>query len=94
MSLINVSICLSDLPKENIKVGKDGKKYINLVCASRKKVSQYGETHVVYVSQTKEEREAKKETQFVGVGKEYIPKSTAESVEDMPVSDNNDDLPF
>jgi len=95
MSLINISICLSDLPKDKIKQAGNGKKYINLVCASRKEVSQYGETHTVYVSQTKEEREMKKETVYVGAGKEFVPQAvTVEGIENMPPAENNDDLPF
>ena len=95
MSLINISICLSDLPKDKIKQATNGKKYINLICASRKEVSQYGETHTVYVSQTKEEREANTPTVYVGSGKEYIPQvATPENVENMPTAEIFDDLPF
>jgi hypothetical protein len=95
MSLINISICLTDLPKDKIKEGKNGKKYINLCAASRKEVNQYGDTHTVYVSQTKEEREVNIPLTFVGAGKEFIPKAvTCESVNDMPVAGNTDDLPF
>ena len=32
----------------------------------------YGETHTLYVSQTKEEREAKDDKKYVGSGKEYV----------------------
>jgi hypothetical protein len=94
MSLINISICVSDIPKDKIKQATNGKKYLNLVCASRKEVSQYGETHTVYVSQTKEEREASVQTIYVGSGKEYVPQPvTIESVENMPPA-QDDDLPF
>ena len=95
MSLINISICLSELPKDKIKQAANGKKYINLVCASRKEVSQYGETHTIYVSQTKEEREAGAQTIYVGAGKEFVPQAvTAESIENMPPAQDSDDLPF
>ena len=95
MSLINISICLSELPKDKIKQATNGKKYINLVCASRKEASQYGETHTVYVSQTKEEREAGVQTIYVGSGKEFVPQTiTAESIENMPPAQDSDDLPF
>ena len=57
--MITISVCLTDLPKEAIQTGKNGKKYINLVCDKRKAESQFGETHTLYVSQTKEQREAK-----------------------------------
>jgi hypothetical protein len=96
MSLINISICLTDLPKDKIKqAGREGKKYINLCVASRKETDTYGNTHTVYVSQTKEEREAKTATVFVGSGKEFVPQPvTVESVDEMPVADNSNDLPF
>lgn len=41
------SICLTDIPKELITVGKNGKKYLNVVVAARREVSQYGYTHYV-----------------------------------------------
>jgi len=101
MSLINLSICLTDLPKDKIKLSeKNGKKYINLVCASRREPSKYGETHTVFVSQEKAEREANKPIVYVGSGKEYDPQPqavTAADIEQMPVApidDPADDLPF
>ena len=70
--MIVLNICLSDLPKELIHVGKNGKKYINLVCDERKEVGQYGDTHSISLSQSKEEREAKTPKLYVGGGKEFI----------------------
>jgi len=99
MSLINISVCLSDIPKDKIKLATNGKKYISLVVAKRKEVSQYGETHTVFVSQDKEERELKLDKAYVGGGKEFVPTVTAVTVEDiekMPVilPSDYDDLPF
>jgi hypothetical protein len=97
MSLISISICLSDIPKDKIKLAANGKKYINLAVAQRKEVSQYGETHTVFVSQDKEEREASLQVCYVGGGKEFTQKVTpvtAEEVEKMPLAENTDDLPF
>ena len=75
--MINVSICLSDLPKEKITLSeKNGKKYINLIVDSRKEPDQYGQTHTVYVSQSKDERENKEPKKYVGNGKEYVFKKT------------------
>jgi chaperonin GroEL (HSP60 family) len=71
--MITISLCLSDLPKDKITTSeKNGKKYINLVVDARKEKSQYGETHTLYVNQTKEEREAKTAKIYVGGGKEYV----------------------
>lgn len=104
---ITVSICVSDIPKSAIKVSDKGKKYINIVVAERAEVGKYGETHTVFMSQTKEEREQKVAKCYIGSGKAYQPKETtapvtAEQVENMPsVSEveavgevDIDDLPF
>ncbi|MDR0573024.1 MAG: hypothetical protein LBG96_03160 [Tannerella sp.] len=58
MGLINISVCLTDLPKDKIKLAANGKKYINLCLSGRKETGKYGETHTLFVSQTKEERQA------------------------------------
>lgn len=99
MSLINVSVCLSDIPKDKIKLATNGKKYISLVVAQRKEVSQYGETHTVFISQDKVEREDKLDKVYVGGGKEFIQTSapiTAEDIEKLPAApeDELSDLPF
>lgn len=97
MSLINISICLSDIPKDKIKQADNGKKYLNLVVAARKETSQYGETHTVFISQDKEEREVKKNKVYIGGGKEYIQTVTpitAETIENAPVAEDLSDLPF
>ena len=70
--MITLSICLTDLPKEKIQTASNGKKYINLVVDKRKDTGKYGETHTLYVSQSKEEREAKYDKNYVGSGKEYV----------------------
>jgi len=99
MSLISISVCLSDIPKDKIKLASNGKKYISLVVAQRKEVSQYGETHTVFISQDKEERAANIDKVYIGGGKEFIQASTPVTVEDiekMPVANpvEQDDLPF
>lgn len=52
MGLINCSICLSDIKKveEKIKVGKDGRKYLNICIAERREPDTHGNTHTIYVS--------------------------------------------
>lgn len=98
---ISVSICVSEIPKSAIKVAANGKKYINIVVASRQNEGKYGETHTVYMSQSKEEREAKMEKCYIGSGKAYQPKEaatpvTTESIEQMPAISEEEasDLPF
>ena len=98
--MITISVCLTDLPKEAIQTGKNGKKYINLVCDKRKAESQFGETHTLYVSQTKEQREAKEDKVYVGGGKEFIfggneqQKQQAKSQPKAAPIEDDDSLPF
>ena len=75
---IKVSICLSDIPKERIKEGKNGKKYVNLEVSGKKEVDQYGNSHYVAVNtfkpQEQEQQQAATETQ--------------------PIANDTSDLPF
>lgn len=91
---INASICVTDIPKDRIRQAENGKKYINICIASRRETDQYGNTHTIYMGQTKEEREAKVDRVYVGSGKGFNPQPvTAESVNEMPPA-QVDDLPF
>ena len=71
MAILTLSICLSKLPKERIRVGSDGLKYIDLVAIKRKEPDKIGNTHFIALSQTKQEKESSAQTVFVGSGKEY-----------------------
>lgn len=97
-NLILGSICLSDIPKDDyIKIGKDGKKYLNVCIAERREADPYGNTHTIYVSQTKEERNAQLKKCYIGSGRVYDPNPTAatpEAVAQMPPAEEVDDLPF
>lgn len=91
--MLILDICLSDLPAASITTAKNGKKYIKLVCSERKSEGKFGETHYIALSQTKEEREAKKPTTYVGGAKAY--KSvTNKEVTPEPTYKGGDDLPF
>lgn len=95
--IINLSVCLSDLPKDKIKLADNGKKYISLTVRDLQNADSYGNTHTLFVSQTKEEREAKANRTYVGRGKEVVFRATTPSVEDvesLPVAEDLDDLPF
>ena len=97
MAIINISICLSDIPAESVKIGNNGLKYLSLAVAERKEPDQYGQTHTVYVMQTKHEREEGKPKRYLGSGKivNFQPiNATPEAVNDMPVADDKSDLPF
>lgn len=41
------SICLSDIPKELIRTGKNGKKYLTITVSERRNLSAYGDTHYI-----------------------------------------------
>jgi len=97
--MVVISVCLSDLPKDKITEGKNGKKYINLVVDEKKEIDQYKNSHIVYVNQTKEEREAKIGKKYVGNGREYkfnatTPQTLSTEQYTPPSSTSVDDLPF
>ena len=95
--MINISICLSDLPKSKIKLSDNGKMYCNLVVAERREKGRFDETHYVALSQTQEERKAGEPKVYVGSGKEYNPQPqqpTPEAIDNMPTIGDDDGLPF
>lgn len=95
--LINLSICLSDIPKDRIKLANNGKKYLSITVQDLKEADEYGNTHSLYCTQTKEEREAKEKRTYIGRGKEFVFQSARPSVEEvaeLPMAEDLDDLPF
>lgn len=46
---LNISVCLSDIPKEHI-YEYSGKKYVNLTAVKKKEVDMYGKTHFVKIN--------------------------------------------
>ncbi len=92
--MIVIDICLTDVPKELITEGKNGKKYLKLVLNKRKSEGKFGETHTLQLSQTKEQREAKAAPVYVGGGKEYQFSKSTENAVKQPAFEDNRDLPF
>ena len=76
--MTTMNICLSNLPKSAMITGKDGKIYINLTINKMKERDTYGNSDTIYVSKTKEEREANALTVYVGKGKTWIFKADIE----------------
>lgn len=70
--MIVISVNLSAVDKKFVRKGKNGNSYLNLVIGRRKEVSEYGETHTVAISKTKEERELDDSVIYVGGGKGYF----------------------
>lgn len=50
------SLCLTDIPKELITTGKNGKKYLNIEIGERRQPSQFGATHYVKASVKAEQK--------------------------------------
>lgn len=89
------SICISDIPTEQIRKASNGKLYVNLYINEKKEQDMYGNTHYASCAPKKEERvEGKK--YFCGdfkVSKPYSAPPTPEQVAAMPPAEP-DDLPF
>ena len=88
-------ICLDDLQGTHIYHNQNTKAVkLKVNVSNRKEASQYGHTHTVALSQTKEERE-KNGVVYVGDGKEW--QQTQQAAQATPVATGNDvvdDLPF
>lgn len=67
--MLNINICLTDIPKDKIYTAQNGKQYVRLSAVELRQPDKYENTHTVYVSQTKEQREAKEAKTYVGNGK-------------------------
>jgi hypothetical protein len=94
-AIINASIRVDKLPKEKFVKGKDGAVYYNLTISVNDE-TRYGNNVAVMDAQTKEEREAKKQRNYLGNGKvvwtnDIIKLAEKEVVQETSV---NDDLPF
>lgn len=95
--LVNVSLCVSDIPKDKIFVADNGKKYISICVSELRQPDQYENTHCVFIRQSKEERERKEPRTYVGRGKAVVfcpAEPTPDQVADLPVAAHTDDLPF
>ena len=92
------SICLSDIPKSQIKkiVTKNGEKlFLNVTIVPRKEPSQFGSTHFIRCSLKKEEQQDGVNYIF-GDLTEYSPQPqiTPETIEQAPAISEEDELPF
>ena len=66
--LMNASIRVDKLPKEKFIKGKDGAVYYNLTVSVQDE-SRFGNNVSIFDSQTKEERDAKKNRNYLGNGR-------------------------
>lgn len=94
-SVLNGFICLSDIPKEFIKKGDDGKLYLQISVSPRKEVGTKGNDTTIAVNKTKEEREANPETIYIGGGRIFYFKKDNTPTNFTPADESDyDDLPF
>lgn len=87
-----LSICLTDLPKDHLQKASNGKIYIDLVASPRKEADQWGRDIKVAVKQTKEDRENKAPKCYVGGGRMYT--FAYQQTETPSDKDLEDNLPF
>lgn len=95
--MISISINLTDLPRHKIVKAKNGKSYINLIVAEMRQADQYGNTHTVFVSQSKEERASNEKKSYCGNGKQISaghPSQPAQSYVQDNINTGGDGLPF
>ena len=94
--IINASIDVSKLPKEKFFKGKKGV-YYNFTITVNDESNQFGQNDTITDSQTKEEREAKAQRNYLGNGKvvwtnDIIKLAEKEEAVSTPAASN--DLPF
>ena len=70
--MINISIDVKKISKDRLKAHSNGANYLSLTVDKLKEVDKFGNTHCVYESQTKEERERKDKRNYIGNGKEFV----------------------
>ena len=98
-AIITYSLRVDKLPKEKFIAGKDGAVYVNLVMTVNDE-TRYGNNASVTISQTQEEREAKKPKEYIGNGKVVWTDNTIKLAEredkEAPVVQETEtsDLPF
>ena len=97
-AIINASIRGDKLPKEKFIKGKDGAVYYNLTISVNNE-TRYGNNVAITDSQTKEERDAKVQRNYLGNGKvvwtdDIIKLAEKEEKLDIISGTESSDLPF
>ena len=91
----NGSICLSDIPKDKITEGKNGKKYLNVKLWVNDVPDRYENIGSIQVQQTKDEREAGNKATYIGNFKAPADNKQVQAAENKVVTpDYSDSLPF
>jgi len=93
--IINISIDINMINKEKVKVNPNGSHYYGMTVMERKTPDQYGNTHYVIESQTKEERAQKATKNYLkSSGKEYVFGEQAQVASNDVAAQEENDLPF
>ena len=93
-TLIKASIRVDKLPKEKFIKGKDGAVYYNLTVSVQDE-SRFGNNVSIFDSQTKEERDAKKNRNYLGNGRVIWTDGNIALAEREEVAQEvKEDLPF
>lgn len=84
--ILELSICLSDIPREKMVKTDKGKIFVNLDVALRKEPDQWGRDLKVMIHRTKEQRDKGEALLYCGAGRsrEFKPNTTTPTEEDVP----------
>jgi len=105
-SVINIKLSLHRIDKDKIFEGEEyidkkgvtrRKKYLDITVSENKIKDKFGNTHGVYISQTKEERQRGDDKIYIGNGKEFVFEKTHKPIqksEPFQSSVGTDDIPF
>jgi len=97
-AIINYSLRVDKLPKEKFIAGKDGAVYVNLTMSVNDE-TRYENNASIMISQTPEEREAKKPRTYIGNGQVVwtdgnIVKAEREEAKEVVQEAETSDLPY
>ena len=97
-AIINYSLRVDKLPKEKFIAGKDGAVYVNLTMLVNDE-TRYENNASIMISQTPEEREAKKPRTYIGNGQVVwtdgnIVKAQREEAKEVVQEAETSDLPY
>lgn len=89
---IEISLCLSDMPKTKMTKAKNGKIYLDVVAALRKEPDQWNRDIKVYVKPSEDDRKNQLAKTYVGGGRMI---TFAKSSGDAPTDEEvNNLMPF
>lgn len=86
--MIKLNLCLTDINKDRIRVGKNGKKYLDVIVMDSRN-DKYGNDYMVVEDIPKADRDAGKKGNIIGNGKNLGSKKNSEQS-----NVNSGDLPY